>query len=70
MVQRKRKWSTPQLIVLARGTPEESVLESCKVNNPQGNPYGPNGTQVQNACAYVDTKSNCQNCQSRGMGAS
>lgn len=26
------KWTTPQLIVLARGTPEEAVLTVCKQN--------------------------------------
>ena len=25
-----KAWSKPQLIVLARGTPEESILSSCK----------------------------------------
>ena len=25
-----RKWTKPQLIVLARGTPEERVLDDCK----------------------------------------
>ena len=26
----KKLWTKPQLIVLTRGTPEESVLEHCK----------------------------------------
>lgn len=30
-VMSKKKWSTPKLIVLARGKPEEYVLETCKV---------------------------------------
>jgi hypothetical protein len=25
-----RKWTKPQMIVLARGTPEERVLDACK----------------------------------------
>ncbi len=28
----KKRWSKPQLIVLSRGTPEESVLVRCKGN--------------------------------------
>ncbi len=27
-----KKWHTPELIVLVRGTPEESVLVPCKSN--------------------------------------
>ena len=27
---RKREWVVPQLVVVARATPEESVLRSCK----------------------------------------
>ena len=30
MLGSKTKWDTPQLIILARGTPEESVLLHCK----------------------------------------
>jgi|WetSurSiteA1Bulk_404760.scaffolds.fasta_scaffold200364_2 hypothetical protein len=33
MTADKKYWSQPQLIVLARGTPDESVLEGCKNNN-------------------------------------
>ena len=33
MENQKKTWETPQLIVLARGTPEESVLQekNCKI---------------------------------------
>ena len=48
------RWTKPQLIVLARGTPEESVLVGCKVNNPKASPFVPEGTQVQAACALAD----------------
>lgn len=30
MVNNRKKWSRPQLIVLGRGTPEENVLAGCK----------------------------------------
>jgi hypothetical protein len=38
---KKRPWVKPQLIVLGRGRPEESVLANCKTNNQTGG--GPNG---------------------------
>lgn len=30
MTQVRKKWTAPQLVVLARGTPEEAVLAGCK----------------------------------------
>ena len=30
MQTEKKRWQKPQLIVIARGTPEESVLTHCK----------------------------------------
>jgi hypothetical protein len=30
-----RKWETPQLVVIARGTPEERVLSACKNNGQE-----------------------------------
>jgi hypothetical protein len=32
MEQNKKKWITPQLIILGRGTPEENVLIGCKTS--------------------------------------
>ena len=29
-METKKKWETPQLIVLGKGTPEENVLKHCK----------------------------------------
>lgn len=37
----KKKWRTPQLIVLVRGKPEEGVLSLCKSNS--GGPADPAG---------------------------
>jgi len=31
MINNRKKWSKPQLIVLGRGTPEENVLDGCKM---------------------------------------
>jgi len=33
---RRKKWSTPQLVVLVRGKPEEGVLAACKYSNKSG----------------------------------
>lgn len=30
MTQARKKWTAPQLVVLARGMPEEAVLAGCK----------------------------------------
>lgn len=32
----KRKWVTPELVVLARSHPEEAVLMACKFFSPDG----------------------------------
>jgi hypothetical protein len=37
MVQKKKKWEKPKLIVIGRGTTEESVLGHCKGSTIQGN---------------------------------
>ena len=52
MTTDKKYWSQPQLIVLARGTPEESVLEGCK-----NNIKGAHGTA--NANASCQSQPNC-----------
>jgi hypothetical protein len=61
MSSSKTQWSTPQLIVLARGTPEENVLTHCKTigAGPGGGPE----TANQDGCN--STKAKCGNCQSR-----
>lgn len=35
----KARWSRPELVVLARGRPEESVLDGCKVDGSLTGPY-------------------------------
>lgn len=59
----KRQWTQPQLIVLARGTPEESVLLHCKSIGATTaiSPY-PVG---QNGCDASDADGNCGACQAR-----
>jgi len=37
----KKLWMTPQVVVLARGTPEEQVLQACKDGwGYDDSPYG------------------------------
>ena len=69
MAKAKMQWTTPQLIVLARGTPDESVLTHCKTKNPNNPVSGP-GQATQNTCATLTPDvSSCDNCQSRAMGS-
>lgn len=60
----KMKWTTPQLIVLARGTPEEAVLTHCKVIGPPTQQAGPS-VLVQSECSRGPDQSQCGSCQSR-----
>lgn len=67
----KTKWTTPQLIVLARGTPEEAVLTACKaIVNTGTNQTGTGMNNVtQNGCnrdSGGDDGKNCGTCQDRG----
>lgn len=68
MSRNNTRWTTPQLIVLAKGTPEESVLVHCKTMNPNHPMTGPNDLIQQDTCAH-GVKGNCRNCQARAMGA-
>ncbi len=38
MIEQKKKWEKPLLIVLERNKPEEAVLLYCKMGNAQGPP--------------------------------
>jgi hypothetical protein len=62
----KSKWQKPELIVLQRGRPEESVLMACKYNAA---PDGTGGIQtlIGHGCQAAKTGS-CQACQSLGGG--
>jgi hypothetical protein len=42
-MKKKKKWVTPELIVLVRGTPQEAVLTSCKETTATP---GPAHTQI------------------------
>ena len=56
----RAKWETPQLVVLARGTPEESVLLHCKAIGVGGGP-----TTISQEGCNDNTVTNCGACQSR-----
>ena len=58
----KAQWTTPQLIVLARGTPEERVLESCKNITPV---IAGADEITQDGCNRL-AAANCGACQGRG----
>jgi len=62
-------WERPQLIVLAKSTPEESVLLQCKTMNPNQQVKGPDLITNQLTCA-AGTAQKCDNCQSRGVSGS
>ena len=59
-MSKKMQWTQPQLIVLAKGTPEESVLTHCKRIGGYTGPVG----STQNGCNNV-MATNCGNCHSR-----
>jgi hypothetical protein len=63
----KKKWSSPTLIILLKGRPEENVLAMCKYNKA---PLGSGGVQADtlgHGCQATRNKS-CQACQSLGAG--
>ncbi len=47
-IKKKKTWTRPQLIVLVRGKPEESVLQACKTTT-SGGPFA--GCQLSNPCS-------------------
>ncbi len=50
MKTNKMRWSKPELLVLTKSQPEESVLNGCKMNASPGGPGNPNKCPVGNAC--------------------
>ena len=63
MEDKRKKWTTPQLIVLGRGTPEENVLAGCKTATAAG-PTGSKtgcvkkiGINCKNTCSTISATS-------------
>lgn len=61
-MEKKKTWKTPQLVILARGTPEESVLTHCKRIGDMG---AGNPTNDSQTGCDAGKNNNCGNCQSR-----
>lgn len=71
MVKQRKIWETPQLVIIAKGTPEENVLIACKTQNPNTPVVsGPNDLTQQDRCAAGDDFTNCSNCQARAQTGS
>lgn len=56
--QQKKPWHQPELIVLMRGTPEESVLLGCKAGPRTGGMTGGNANQGP-GCGYSNCTRSC-----------
>jgi len=64
MPKQQKSWETPQLIILARGTPEESVLLHCKRISPSSGATSPQDLG-QEGCDMAEGDKKCGACQSR-----
>jgi hypothetical protein len=68
MSSKKERWTKPQLIVLSRGTADESVLLHCKRIGHDVGEADPQSVG-QTGCDYyqdpADPQQNCGACQSR-----
>lgn len=64
MKKQQKSWETPQLIILARGTPAETLTTGCKVI--EVGVLGAGGAN-QAGCADQPTQEggNCGSCQAR-----
>jgi len=59
--QMKKKWQTPELVVLRKGQTQEAILTNCKAPSVPGQPQ-PN--PVGQYCGNNKLGA-CQNCQAR-----
>jgi len=53
----RKVWTTPTLVTLARGEPQEAILTACKSETVRG---GPN--EILQSCETFRTQSECTNC--------
>ncbi len=59
----KKKWTTPQLIVLVRGKPEERVLCVCKADFAASPDVGPGSFIASNCLVFISLEPyNCGCC--------
>lgn len=62
----KKVWTTPQLIILARGTPEEAVLTHCKYIGDPIYKLGPSEERKDNCARGSEgITTDCGACQAR-----
>ncbi len=66
----KKLWTKPQLVVLTKGTPEESVLTYCKVAGANRTASGPKTLTTKDNCASSKVENCCYNCQTRTLTGS
>jgi hypothetical protein len=66
METQKKTWEKPQLIILARGTPEESVLTFCKTRTAMSGMYAVND---HNHCSQ-EASTSCAACQAEAASGS
>lgn len=64
---KKKYWTTPELVVLVKGQPEENILTACKAVHGYAYPV-PLGYEGQ-ICKNWKSKT-CGACQSEGGGGS
>mgnify|MGYP007134649830 CR=1 FL=1 len=63
MGKQQKTWETPQLIILARSTPAETLELGCKIIERTGI-SGADNLQ-QSGCARATGPTNCGACQAR-----
>ena len=56
----KKSWEKPELVVLVRGKPEESVLQVCKGPRQQGYGQGPD-SWLYDDCWHETNNAYCVN---------
>lgn len=62
MTSPKAHWKTPEMLVLTRGRPEESVLTGCKMDGQSG------AGVAHDNCKLVVSDTRCQSrCNVRGQ---
>jgi hypothetical protein len=70
MKVKKKVWERPQLVILAKGNPEENVLTHCKEKAYTGVSVLPQAVGQQGCDEPIGIKGECGACQSRGGSGS
>ena len=67
---KKKRWIEPKLIILARTTTEEYILEQCKAVHGPGSTSPSGGYTGQNCKAHPKNPGVCSGCLAEGGGSS